>query len=170
MFDGILFQSVTQRLKNENFKVFCTCLLRSYIKITVPTRQIILYICTKQINFLHNSSEGHFRTLSLSRYSFSDSKMRRVARLCIDSILLMYFTKYGFQTKVLVVIYCWWEFVRQPVLMMIWILGSRLRCRTLDFPCLVPRPHCYARPMRFGSRGPRKFLSGLLYIMLLLPH
>ena len=25
-------------------------------------------------------------------------------------------------------------------------------------PCLVPRPHYYARPMRFGSRGPRKFL------------
>ena len=24
--------------------------------------------------------------------------------------------------------------------------------------CLVPRPHYYARPMRFGSRGPRKFL------------
>ena len=25
--------------------------------------------------------------------------------------------------------------------------------------CLVPRPHYYALPMRFGSRGPRKFLS-----------
>ena len=25
--------------------------------------------------------------------------------------------------------------------------------------CLVPRPHYYARPMRFGSRGPRKFSS-----------
>ena len=25
--------------------------------------------------------------------------------------------------------------------------------------CLVPRPHYYARPMRFGSRGPRKFLT-----------
>ena len=24
--------------------------------------------------------------------------------------------------------------------------------------CLVPRPHYYARPMRFGSRGPGKFL------------
>ena len=24
---------------------------------------------------------------------------------------------------------------------------------------LVPRPHYYARPMRFGSRGPRKFVS-----------
>ena len=24
--------------------------------------------------------------------------------------------------------------------------------------CLVPRPHYYARPMRFGSRGPSKFL------------
>ena len=24
--------------------------------------------------------------------------------------------------------------------------------------CLVPRLHYYARPMRFGSRGPRKFL------------
>ena len=24
--------------------------------------------------------------------------------------------------------------------------------------CLVPRPHYYARPMRLGSRGPRKFL------------
>ena len=24
--------------------------------------------------------------------------------------------------------------------------------------CLVPRPHYYGRPMRFGSRGPRKFL------------
>ena len=29
---------------------------------------------------------------------------------------------------------------------------------TSVFPCLVPRPHYYARPMRFGSRGPRKFL------------
>ena len=26
------------------------------------------------------------------------------------------------------------------------------------FSCLVPRPHYYARPMRFGSRGSRKFL------------
>ena len=26
------------------------------------------------------------------------------------------------------------------------------------FTCLVPRPHYYARPVRFGSRGPRKFL------------
>ena len=26
---------------------------------------------------------------------------------------------------------------------------------------LVPRPHYYARPMRFGSRGPRKFLRRL---------
>ena len=25
-------------------------------------------------------------------------------------------------------------------------------------PCLVPRPHYYKRPMRFGSCGPRKFL------------
>ena len=25
--------------------------------------------------------------------------------------------------------------------------------------CLVPRPHYHALPMRFGSRGPRKFLS-----------
>ena len=25
--------------------------------------------------------------------------------------------------------------------------------------CLVTRPHYYARPMRFGSRGPRKFFS-----------
>ena len=25
--------------------------------------------------------------------------------------------------------------------------------------CLVPRPHYYAWPMRFGSRGPRKFVS-----------
>ena len=29
---------------------------------------------------------------------------------------------------------------------------------TTVLPCLVPRPHYYARPMRFGSRGPRKFL------------
>jgi len=29
---------------------------------------------------------------------------------------------------------------------------------SLGKPCLVPRPHYYARPMRFGSRGPRKFL------------
>ena len=25
--------------------------------------------------------------------------------------------------------------------------------------CLVLRPHYYARPIRFGSRGPRKFLG-----------
>ena len=46
--------------------------------------KIILYICTKQINFLR-----YFRTPSLSWYSFSDPQMTRVARLCIDSILLM---------------------------------------------------------------------------------
>ena len=28
-----------------------------------------------------------------------------------------------------------------------------------SFLCLVPRPHYYARPMRFGSRGPREFSS-----------
>ena len=60
--------------------------------------KIILYICTKQVNFLRNSSEGHFRTPSLSWYSFSDPQMTRVALLCIDSILLMCFTKYGFHT------------------------------------------------------------------------
>ena len=31
-------------------------------------------------------------------------------------------------------------------------------CEEKARPCLVPRPHYYARPMRFGSRGPRKFL------------
>ena len=35
-------------------------------------------------------------------------------------------------------------------------LGLILKVRV--FGCLVPRPHYYARPMRFGSRGPRKFL------------
>ena len=30
--------------------------------------------------------------------------------------------------------------------------------QNMDCVCLVPRPHYYARPMRFGSRGPRKFL------------
>ena len=30
-----------------------------------------------------------------------------------------------------------------------------------SFLCLVPRPHYYAQPMRFGSRGPRKFLRRL---------
>ena len=42
--------------------------------------KVILYICTKQINFLRNSS--------LSWYSFSYTQMAGVARLCIDSILL----------------------------------------------------------------------------------
>ena len=28
----------------------------------------------------------------------------------------------------------------------------------IKISCLVPMPHYYARPMRFGSRGPRKFL------------
>ena len=60
--------------------------------------KIILYVCTKQINFLRNLSEGHFRTPSLSWYSFSDPKMTRVARLCKGSILLMCPTRYGFQT------------------------------------------------------------------------
>ena len=32
-----------------------------------------------------------------------------------------------------------------------WLVGT----------CLVPRPHYYPRPMRFGSRGPRKFLRRL---------
>ena len=35
-------------------------------------------------------------------------------------------------------------------------LWSAIRTTIQD--CLVPRPHYYARPMRFGSRGPRKFL------------
>ena len=30
-----------------------------------------------------------------------------------------------------------------------------------SFLCLVPGPHYYARPMRFGSRGLRKFLRRL---------
>ena len=60
--------------------------------------RIILYICTKQINFLRNSSEGHLRTPSLYWYSLSDPQMTRVARLFIDPILLMCFTKYWFQT------------------------------------------------------------------------
>ena len=30
--------------------------------------------------------------------------------------------------------------------------------RVWVLPCLVPRPHYHARPMRFGSRGPRKLL------------
>ena len=34
-------------------------------------------------------------------------------------------------------------------------------CQLSVNPCLVPRPHYYARPMRFGSRGPRKFLRRL---------
>ena len=32
-------------------------------------------------------------------YTFSDPQMIQVACLCMDSILLMYFTKYGFQTS-----------------------------------------------------------------------
>ena len=38
-----------------------------------------------------------------------------------------------------------------------WITNGKMVLRLL-WPCLVPRPHYYARPMRFGSRGPRKFL------------
>ena len=30
--------------------------------------------------------------------------------------------------------------------------------QNMDCVCLVPRPHYYARPMRFGSRGARRFL------------
>ena len=37
--------------------------------------KIILYICTKQINFLRISSEAHFSTPSLSWYFFSDPQM-----------------------------------------------------------------------------------------------
>ena len=36
-----------------------------------------------------------------------------------------------------------------------WLLRKRQCMRD----CLVPRPHYYARPMLFGSRGPRKFSS-----------
>ena len=39
----------------------------------------------------------------------------------------------------------------------VWIVEDVGRGSFL-FPCLVPRPHYYGRPMRFGSRGPRKFL------------
>ena len=108
-------------IEKWKFKVICTCLRRSYLQLklwflrvfgnTLKSKniwgslsqcpKIILYICTKinkQINFLRNSSEGHFRTPSLSRYSFSDLQMTWVARLCIDSILLMCVTKYGFQS------------------------------------------------------------------------
>ena len=38
-----------------------------------------------------------------------------------------------------------------------WITNGKMVLRLL-WPCLVPRPHYYAPPMRFGSRGPRKFL------------
>ena len=105
-------------IEKWKFKVICTCLRRSYLQLklgflrvladTLKSKniwgslsqcpKIILYICTKKINFLRNSSEGHFRTPSLSRYSFSDPQITRVARLCINSILLMCVTKYGFQT------------------------------------------------------------------------
>ena len=57
--------------------------------------KIILYICTKQINFLLISSEAHFRTPSLSWYSFSDLQMTGVARASISTLLLMCFAKYG---------------------------------------------------------------------------
>ena len=98
-------------IEKWKFKVICTCLRRSYLQLklgflrvfadTLKSKNIwgsLLYICTKKINFLRNSSEGHFRTPSLSWYSFSDPQMTRVARLCIDSILSMCVTKYGFQT------------------------------------------------------------------------
>ena len=35
---------------------------------------------------------------------------------------------------------------------------GRIQTQLKNNTCLVPRPHYYARPMRFGSRGPRKFL------------
>ena len=56
---------------------------------------IIQYICTiKQISFLRiNASKGHFRVPSLSCYSFSDPQMTRVAQLCVNSILVMWFIK-----------------------------------------------------------------------------
>ena len=41
------------------------------IYVTVSDNNLT-YICTKQINFLHITSEGHFETPSLSWYSFSD--------------------------------------------------------------------------------------------------
>ena len=38
-------------------------------------------------------------------------------------------------------------------------INSWSRCAWDEvFSCLVPRPHYYARPMRFRSRGPREFL------------
>ena len=37
-------------------------------------------------------------------------------------------------------------------------MNKSLKSITKVFSWLVPRPHYYARPMRFGSRGPRKFL------------
>ena len=36
--------------------------------------------------------------------------------------------------------------------------SGKLRKEFTKALCLVPRPHYYAQPMRFGSRGPRKFL------------
>ena len=38
------------------------------------------------------------------------------------------------------------------------LIDWQVRLANSWLPCLVPRPHYYARPMRFGSRGPRKFL------------
>ena len=35
---------------------------------------------------------------------------------------------------------------------------GRIQTQLKNNTCLVPRPHYYARPMRFGSSGPRKFL------------
>ena len=106
----VFYEAIKKKWK---FEVICTCLLRSYLKIsmasvrvfadTLKSRniwgsmsqcpKIILYIYTKQINFPRNSSKGHFRQgPSLSWYSSFAPQMIPVA------CLLMCFTKYGFQT------------------------------------------------------------------------
>ena len=54
-----------------------------------------------------------------------------------------------FLTDSLTLLFAWWlaaDFMPWSTTVMI-------------FSCIVPRTHYYARPMRFGSRGPRKFLK-----------
>ena len=58
-----------------------------------PYPKIILYFCG-----IFVSQGMPISGPQVSWYSFSDLQMTGVARLCIDCLFLMYFTKYVFQT------------------------------------------------------------------------
>ena len=79
---------------------------------------------------------------SLSYYQMLQFELHKINKGILNNVFCLLFCKQNF-----------------------FIMPAELFSRLLHFGelqkdcCLVPRPHYYAQPMRFGSRGLRKFLS-----------